>query len=80
MVSEAQAERASATLKKMMERHMTPTFQISFLTRDCGRWIINPYLQVGSFEVCIDRNGIALHGPKRSGGYIRGAGFWRSAT
>lgn len=42
------------------------------------RLVLNPYLQLGAYEVCIDRNGIALHGPRTSRGWIRGSGFWAS--
>lgn len=56
---------------------------ISLFTREHAstkrgwRWIFNPYLQIGGYEVCIDRNGIAVHTPTRSFGFIRGSGFWK---
>lgn len=45
-------------------------------TRRGYRHRFNPYLQIGGYEVCIDRGGIAIHTPGRSMGFIRGAGFW----
>lgn len=37
---------------------------------------LNPYLRIGGFELCIDWDGVAVHLPSRSVGFIRGAGFW----
>jgi hypothetical protein len=36
----------------------------------------NPYLQIGSFELAIDRDGIVIHTRRRSFGFLRGSGFW----
>jgi hypothetical protein len=47
-------------------------------TKRGWRYHFNPYLQVGSFEVCIDRHGIAIHNARRSFGFILGSGFWKS--
>ena len=38
---------------------------------------LNPYVQIGGFELCIDRDGFAVHMPSRSFGFIRKSGFWR---
>lgn len=48
----------------------------SLFIRECGRLRFNPYLSIGGYELCVDRNGVAIHMPRRSCGFIRGAGFW----
>jgi hypothetical protein len=37
----------------------------------------NPYIAVAGYELCIDGDGFAVLTPRRSFGFIRGAGFWR---
>ncbi|WP_298399486.1 hypothetical protein [Sphingobium sp.] len=45
-----------------------------------ARLRFNPYVRIAGFELCMDRDGIAIHTPRRSFGFIRGAGFWKAAA
>ena len=62
--------------------------KISFFVRDPfkgrdrqgrPRWAFNPYVVIGSYELCVGRNGFAIHTPSRSMGWIRGSGWWRKS-
>ncbi|MGV7119599.1 hypothetical protein [Sphingopyxis sp. 550A] len=50
------------------------------------RWTVNgplrfnPYVRIGGYELCIDRDGACIHTPSRSFGFIRGSGFWSASA
>lgn len=56
--------------------------KISLFTRwtDNSPLRFNPYVQIGGYELCIDRDGACIHTPHRSFGFIRGSGFWSAGA
>lgn len=58
---------------------MPRMFEVSLFSkwpRGTGRlWLINPYLRIGHFELCIDNQGFLVLTASRAFGYIRKAGW-----
>ncbi len=54
--------------------------ELSLFTCFLDQRRFNPYLRVGHFELCVDRDGVAFHGRRRSFGFIRGSGFWSASA